>query len=293
MRKLKSSKSSDTICVQMRPSGPEEEVYCQNCGRYIGSLGRCPYCRTKSDKRLSYKLLKWGGLALAVFGVLGIYVYALGFMGPPPSMHLADVNPTNNFAIVTFENITVTGARYDTSTRWLSIFVDNTEDNVGSMFIRAYDSETEKLIERNNVPGPGQKVDIVTKLQTSEDFNMGVLQVAGGLDILETTPKKISISKLSSNPENYLYERVQVEGKVMDKSKDDPFEGTATVKLESVTTGNTLEVQFPYSAPWFKETLDENWSQISIGSTITVTGGVDLYYNSVQLSPGSWEDFQF
>lgn len=277
----------------MRPAGPEEEVYCQNCGRYIGSLGRCPYCRTKSKTRLSYKLMKWGSLALAVVGVIGLYIYALGFMGPPPSMHLAEVEPTNNFAIVNFENVTVTGARYDTSTRWLSIFIDNTEDNASSMFIRAYNSETEKLIERNNVPGTGQKVDIVTKLQTSEDFNMGILQVAGGLEILPTTPENVGISELNSNPENYLYERVRVEGKVLNKSKDDPFEGTATVKLGSTTTGGTLEVQFPYSAPWFKEKLDKNWDKISVGDTITVTGGVDLYYNTIQLSPAGWEDFQF
>lgn len=208
-------------------------------------------------------------------------------------MHIADVKPTSNFGIVTFENVTVTGARYDASTRWLSIFIDNTEDNVGSMFVRAYDSETEKLIERNNVPGPGQKVDIVVKLQTSEDFNMGTLQVAGGLEILPETPENVSISELNSNPENYLYERVQVKGKVLDKSKDDPFEGTATVKLGSASTGDTLEVQFPYAAPWFKKTLDEYWDQISVGDTIIITGGVDLYYHTVQLSPANWKDFQF
>lgn len=278
----------------MRPSGPEEEVYCQDCGRYIGSLGRCPYCRTKSPKRLSYKLLKWGGVALAVLGVIGLYVYALGFQGPPPSIRLADVEPTMNFSIVQFENVTVTGARYDRSTSWMSIFIDNTEDKAGSMFVRAYDSETEELVKRtrawteehealkpgqrvNIIPGIGQKVDITLKLQTSEDFNYGILQVAGGLEILPRPPKKMAISTLVSEPENFLYERVRVDGKVVRKEKDEPFTGTATVELQDLASADTLEVQFPYSAPWFEGSFEERWNQFSEGDTITVTGGVELY----------------
>ncbi|KXB03677.1 hypothetical protein AKJ47_01800 [candidate division MSBL1 archaeon SCGC-AAA261G05] len=156
-----------------------------------------------------------GGLALAVLGTLAIYVYALEFQGPPPQLKIGDIGPTMNWGVARFQGV-VTGARYETDTGWLSIFLD---DNTGSIFIRAYDSETQALIERNNVPGVGQHISVVGKIRTRPGFNMLILSVAGGLDILPEDVPRENISTITSNPENYVYERVQIEWKVIKKRK--------------------------------------------------------------------------
>lgn len=272
----------------MRPICPDEEVFCRNCGRYIGSLGRCPYCRTKSPKRRSYKLLKWGGLALAVLGTLAIYAYALGFQGPPPQLEIEDIEPTMNFGTVQLNGV-VTGVRYEADTEWLAIFLD---DNTGSIFIRVYDSETEALIKRNNVPGVGQRINITGRLRNRPDFNMMILQVANGLKIKETPPLKENISAITSSPENYIYERVQLEGKIISKEKDAPYEGTASIEIQDPTTGESLEAFISYKAPWFEEWFNDSWDQISVGDTLRITGGIDLYYESVQLYPANPSDLE-
>ena len=35
-----------------------EETHCPSCGRFVGTLSRCPYCQTETQKRLSIRVFK-------------------------------------------------------------------------------------------------------------------------------------------------------------------------------------------------------------------------------------------
>jgi len=273
----------------MRPVAREEEVICSNCRRYVGSLERCPYCRAKIPKRRAYKLLKWGGLALAVLGVLALYVDALwikAVVRDAPPLSLSDIEPTMNFAAVEITG-TVTGVRYEDDTEWMSIWLDdNFDDDTDAIFIRIYDSETEQLIKRGNVPGTGQEISIVGQLRLRPGFTQLILNVAGALEILPETPENVSIGEVVSNPENYFYERVRVEGKVTEAGTTSW--GSESLTLLDVTTGDELTV-YVQNYPWFAGYDDLG---ISEGDTLRVTGGVELYYDEVQLYPANLDDIE-
>lgn len=273
----------------MRPAAREEEVICPNCRRYIGSLGRCPYCRAKSPKRRAYKLLKWGGLALAVIGVLALYVDALWFkvvVRDAPPLSLSEIEPTMNFAAVNITG-TVTGVRYEDDTKWMSIWLDdNFDDYTDAIFIRVYDSETKQLIERNNVPGVGQEISIVGQLRLRPGFTQLILNVAGALDILPETPENLDIGDVVSNPENYIYERVRVQGKVIEI--ETTKWGAKDLTLLDVMTGDELTV-YVQNYPWF---AGYDGLGVSEGDTLEVTGGVELYFNEVQLHPANLSDIE-
>lgn len=169
------------------------------------------------------------------------------------------------------------------------------DDGTGTMFIQAYDSEADVLIDRtlsnpdssNRIPGTGENVDIVGKLRLQPGFKRMILEVAGGTHII---PKKLAsenMTEIVSNPENYLYKRVKVsDKKVIWKEKHEEY-GFATVTLQDVVTGSTMELFITYSAPWFEEWFSGFWNELSKGDTITATGGVGLYGGTVQLYPAN------
>ncbi len=271
----------------MRPAARVEEVYCSNCKRYIGSLGRCPYCRTPSPKRRAYKLLKWGGLALAVFGVLALYTDALVFKVVArdlPLISVSEIEPTMNFATVRIRG-TVTGVRYETDTKWSSFWVLDNEDTI---FIRAFDSETKQLHNTGNFPGVGDEVEVVGQLRTRPGFISMILQVAKGLKINRPEPaEKIPIENIILNPENFLYKRVWVEGEVSRVQPNWPWTGMTTITISEA--GAELVVFVPHAYPWFN---GFDGLGISEGDNLRVEGGIGLYFEQAQLYPANLDDIK-
>ncbi|MHC4600419.1 MAG: OB-fold nucleic acid binding domain-containing protein, partial [Planctomycetota bacterium] len=74
---------------------------CPSCSRFVGPKTRCPFCGASIHARMSVRLFRWGAMALAVFGLLFIYLWARN--KGITRVRLADVVETMNMAYVRVE----------------------------------------------------------------------------------------------------------------------------------------------------------------------------------------------
>jgi len=258
----------------MQPSR-EEEIHCPSCRRYVSTLERCPYCGARVPKRTVFRLLKWGGLALAVCGVLAIYADATMFKAvikDPPPITLAEIKPTMNFAVVKVEGL-VTGVFYSDPTRTLIITLSQGEQSIS---VLAFRGEAERLIETRNIPAVGDNYSAIGQLRVRPDSRMMILQVAGGLRFLDRPEaENMSISEVRRNVDNLLYRRVRVEGRYI-KLPRFPYN-----IIEDEITEENLVIYTP-RIPGVKR-FDE--LGITTGQRLRVTGAVDVYRDLIELLP--------
>jgi len=275
----------------------------------VGTLEKCPYCGAKVPKRLSFRLLKWGGLTIAVVGILFLCVDVRGLhllTKPPYQVNISDLYldnaPTMNMAQVIMTGKATFVKFYD-DTRFLGMFLVDPENENADVFIRAYDATTLDLIKQENerlaagsseprFPAVGDIVTLRGNLrvrasgQRTGGFRMLILMYADGLleiDRPEATP--VSIENIISNPENFEeYQRVQVEGKIVDNYD---LGWAQVVVIYEMDTGAELNIMFPQVLNMFGQGLSAK-----IGDTVRVKGAIQYYYTTPQLWLASWDDLE-
>jgi len=286
----------------MRPTGREEEVTCPKCRRYVGTFERCPYCHARVPKRLAFRLLKWGGLTVAVLGILFLYVdlhSANIVVKNPPTVALSEIEPTMNMAQVYIQG-KATFVKYYEDTRFLGMFVSDDAGN--SIFIRAYDAETLRLIEMEKqrlaegssepkFPAVGDIVTIRGQLRVRPDFKMMILQYAEGLEIERPLENRVTIAQMVSNPENFgEYQRLEIgwdeNNPVKIISSTDRGWATMLTLYEMASESSTTLI-VPKTLTRFGRTLEAK-----VGDTIRVKGAFQLYFTEPQLWLASWDDLR-
>lgn len=291
----------------MRPVGREEEVICPRCRRYVGVLERCPYCGSRVPTRLAVRLLKWGGLAVAVVGIFFLY---LDLHGPrivvkePYQISISGITSTMNMAQAVIQG-KATFVKYYDDTRFLGMFLVDMDNENADIFIRAYDAETlrlinmekERLAENDPTPKFPAVGDIVTvrgqlrvratgKVIGPEGFRMMILQYAEGLlEIERPAATPVTIENIVSNPQNFEeYQRLQVEGKIISTRNL----GWATLlTLYEMDSGAEAGLMISNTLNMFGRTLEAK-----IGDTVRVKGAFQLYYGTPQLWLASWDDLE-
>jgi hypothetical protein len=280
----------------MRPVGPREEVICPKCRRYVGSLEKCPYCGAKVPMRLSIRLLKWGGLAIAVLGVMFLYVDLHAthiIVREPETIRISDITPTTNFG-----NVYITGkatfVKYYDDTKFLGMYLTDLDNENVDIYIRAYDAETKRLMDMEtqrlaeNSPDPKFPAvgDIVTVRgqiivrggapEVEGGFAMMRIQYAEGVKVMRPEATRVTIEELVSNPKKFgRYQRVEIEGKIID---------IGSIGWASIYTiyenGSEAEVSLmvPNLITMFGKTLDAK-----IGDRVRVKGAFELYYTQPQV----------
>jgi RNA polymerase subunit RPABC4/transcription elongation factor Spt4 len=301
----------------MRPAGRVEEVFCPKCKRYVGASEKCPYCGGKVPKRLSFRLLKWGGLAIAVLGVLFLYVDVRGphiLVRAPYQMTVGDVF-LDNAVTMNFAQVIMTGkatfVKYYEDMRSLGMFITDWENNNGeirenenaSIFIRAYDATTFALFDAEkarldeNSPEPKFPAvgDILTlrgnlrvRASATEvgEFQMLYLQYPEGLLHIERpTATPVSMAQINSNPDNFtLYQRIQIEGKIISTGD---LGWAISLNLYEMSTGSEASVMVPNLLNQFGRTLTAK-----VGDLIRVKGAIQYYYGTPQVWLASWDDLE-
>ncbi|MEW6222712.1 MAG: hypothetical protein AB1476_05340 [Candidatus Hadarchaeota archaeon] len=291
----------------MRPAGRIEEVFCPKCKRYVGTFEKCPYCHAKIPKRLSFRLLKWGGLAIAILGILFLYVDVRGphiLVKAPYQLRIGDLY-LDNSATMNMAQVIMTGkatfVKYYEDTRFLGMFITDLENENADVFIRAYDAttltllamENQRLAENSSTPKYPAVGDIVTlrgnlRVRASGEFigefRMLILQYPEGvLEINRPAATPVSIKEAVDNMNNFsLYQRLQVEGKVISTSD---LGWAKVVTLYDMGSGAELGLMLPSVLNYFGTPLQTN-----IGDLIRARGAIQSYYGTPQLWVASWDD---
>lgn len=290
----------------MKPVGPSEEVFCPSCKRYVGILEKCPYCGSKVPKRLSFRLLKWGGLSIAILGILflcadvrGLHIIAK----QPYQIAISDLFK-ENATLMNMGQAVLTGkatfVKFYEDTNFLGMYLVDPENSEASIFIRAYDATTKALIKLENerlargspVPAFPSVGDIVTVRGSlrvravgdrANQFQMLIVQYPEGfMKIERPVARKVTIYEVVHSLENFAeYERLEVSGKVI--SIDD-LGFAKNLTIYEVETQESMNIMIPKFLEKFRS------AHPAIGAKITVSGALQSYYGTPQLWVASWDD---
>lgn len=288
----------------MRPVGPEEEVICPKCRRYVGRFERCPYCGARVPTRLAVRLLKWGGLTIAVLGILFLYVdlHSTHIIAKEiPTVDISEITPMMNYANVCIQG-KATFVRYNEDTKFLQIYVTDLDNESAEIYVQAYDTETKRLInmekqrlaENSSEPKFPAAGDILTirgqlivRSATAEGggFTMMRIQFAEGIKIERPEATRVTIENILSNPENFeSYQRLEIEGKIIE-TRDG---GWATfLTIYEMSTGAEMSLVIPKTLEEFGRTLEAK-----IGDMIRAKGALSFYFETPQLALASWDDLE-
>jgi hypothetical protein len=289
----------------MRSVGPKEEVICPKCRRYVGSLEKCPYCGAKVPTRLSVRLLKWGGLTIAVLGIMFLYVDLHAthiIIKQPYTVKISEITPTMNYA-----NVYITGkatfVKYYEDTQFLGMYITDLDNDNSDIYVRAYDVETFKLMDweterlAENSPDPRFPAmgDIVTVrglirvygggLEAEGGFAMLIAYYAEGVTVKRPEATPTTIENLVSNPENFgYYQRVEVEGKIISIGS---IGWASTLTLYENGSGAEISLMVPNLITTFGKTLDAK-----VGDRVRVKGAFELYFDQPQLWLSSVDEIE-
>jgi hypothetical protein len=192
---------------------------CRNCGRYVGALEVCPFCRHFNRKRPSIFLLKYLTPILTVIGIWGLFQF--GASRGNPEVKIEQLGRRTNFAQVRVEGTVEESPRFYRSQAneapgagSLEFAVD---DGTGVLKIRAYDDATVELVRTGVIPGAGDKVTILGTYQYKAKADFLILGSAAALRIHappaveEVTPIERLVRK-GDRPKGGT--RVRIAGKV-------------------------------------------------------------------------------
>lgn len=168
---------------------------CRECGRYVGALEVCPFCRHFNRKRPSIFLLKYLSPILTVVGIA--FLFQFGASRGNPEVKIQQLGRRTNFAQVRVEGSVVEAPRFYRSVGndapgagSLEFAVD---DGTGVLKIRAYEDATVELVRTGSIPGAGDKVAILGTYQYKAKADFLILGAAAALkieapEVSEVTP---------------------------------------------------------------------------------------------------------
>jgi hypothetical protein len=141
---------------------------CPHCGRYVGPLELCPYCRKVHRKRPVITLFKYLSPLLAVAGMF--YLHQLGKTEGNPRVKLEQLGPTSNFAYVTVEGTVCEEPRFYKATGSLDPTAGSLEfcldDGTAQTRVKTYEDATRRVIAERKLPALGDHVKVTGNYQT-------------------------------------------------------------------------------------------------------------------------------
>jgi hypothetical protein len=193
---------------------------CRKCGRYVGALEVCPFCRHFNRKRLSILLLKYLTPILTVVGIA--LLFKLGASRGNPEVKIEALGRRTNFAQVRVEGSVEESPRFYRSQASeapgagsLEFSVD---DGTGVLKIRAYEDATVELVRTGAIPGAGDRVAILGTYQYKAKADFLILGSAAALKIHAPVAEEVTPLDHLVRPGSRLKSgtRVRIVGKVRD-----------------------------------------------------------------------------
>ncbi len=247
---------------------------CPSCGRFVGPRERCPYCGADVGQRLAVRVFKYGSLAMAIGG-LAVLLFA-ATRSEVPRVEIGNLSGTMNWAYVRIEGVVTRQLAHDETGKTLRFWV---EDGTGEIMVTAYGPEAEMLLAEGLVPAMGDKVVVEGTLRVKEDFQYLILDVPQHMEIEPTEPVMVVIAAVDAG---LLHQKVTVRGVVRDERV--PYEGLRILALRDDT--GAIDVTLPSAATALSGELPD----LAVGQSLQVTGAVDLYRGTPQISVGRGSD---
>jgi DNA/RNA endonuclease YhcR with UshA esterase domain len=223
---------------------------------------------------MAVRAFKYGSLVLAVVGVAVLLLVAR--QSQVPVVQIGSLSGTMNWAYVRVEGIVTRQPTYDPDDGTLRLWVG---DGSGEMMVMAYRSEAEWLVNEGLVPTMGDGVALEGTLRIKEEFQYLVLNVPQHTELQPAEPVEVAIDQVSADR---LYQRVVVRGVIRDDRS--PYEGLRILTLRDA--GGEIEVTLPTDAA----ALTGAWPDLRVGQSVEVTGTVDSYRGTPQISAGRGSD---
>jgi DNA/RNA endonuclease YhcR with UshA esterase domain len=254
----------------MAPDNHRAASECPSCGRFVGPYATCPYCGADVGQRLSVRAFKYGSLALAIVGLAVLLVVAP--RSQVSTVKIGDLVGTMNWAYVRVEGVVTRQPIYDPGARSLQLWL---WDGTGEMMVMAYRSEAETLLAKGLVPTMGDTVAVEGTLRIQEDFTYLVLNVPEHTELQPPRPVQVVIDEID---DEMLYQKVTVRGMIRDDRI--PYEGLRLLTLRDATGEIDVALASGTTA------LHGGWSDLEVGQSVQVTGAVDQYRGTPQISVG-------
>jgi DNA/RNA endonuclease YhcR with UshA esterase domain len=225
---------------------------------------------------MQVRVFKVGSLVLAIGGLALLLVAAI--QSEVPVLRVGDLMGSMNWAYVRIEGVVARQPTYDSAAGSLRFWV---WDGTGEVMVTAYRTETEVLLSEGVIPVMGDSVSVEGTLRVREDFQYLVLDAPDRLEIRPTDPVEISVADVGTD---LLYKKVRVRGVIRDDRM--PYEGLRLLNLRDAT-GEIDVALSPGALAQAGEVFD-----LSTGQSVQVTGAVDLYKGTPQISVGRTGDVE-
>lgn len=264
------------------PKNVEEIVYSQNrsscecsaCGRFVGALEVCPFCRHFNRKRLSVFLLKYLSPLAAIVGIA--LLFYLGNRYGHPQVKIKQLGTRSNFAQIEIAGTVCSDIRHypsDIKAQGSGGSLEfNLDDGTGIIKVRCYDDAVAELVRSRKIPVSGDKVTIRGTYQFKAKNDFIILGSAQGITIDKNFAHcLIPIAKIANkNSGSSENEPVIVTGTVASVE----FRKYDFILLLKDEGNSVLKVTLPISLlDLFGLSGGENWSdRPKIGDVVRVKG---------------------
>jgi DNA/RNA endonuclease YhcR with UshA esterase domain len=247
---------------------------CPSCGLFVGPHARCPYCGADVGRRMVVRAFRVGSLVLAVLGLAVLFLVAR--RSQVPTVEIGSLAGTMNWAYLRLEGLVTRQPAYDPEAQSLQFWV---QDGTGEILVSAYGPVAESLRASGLVPVMGDDVAVEGTLRVKEDFQYLVLDVPEHTEVRPCVPVEMSVAEALAAPR---YRVARLEGQVREERV--PYEGLRILTLRDAS--GEIEVTLPDGpAP-----LGGAVPDVAVGQAVQVTGALDEYRGTPQLSVGHGSD---
>ena len=253
--------------------------FCANCGAYVGAFYSCPWCHTKMPHGSRLRITQYASIFAVIFGLVGLGIYAS--IDPAPLVNIGDIGPTYSNGTVTIQgNVTNIDYRVASDLSWKTLIFTVT-DNTGSIDVKAYTEQTDEMIENHNTPAIGDQCRVRGSIYIRGNELYLLIDTSDNYHYERPTDYTMNATELfnmyNATPSAYLGHRVNVTGVVTKV-------GSSFFELDNLT-----RIFFP---DYVRAFAPDVTITVYEGDTVEVIGFIDLYYDTLEVLPGSMYDIR-
>ena len=254
------------------------EMNCPSCGRFVGTVTKCPYCGAKVEKRISLMATRWAAVLLATIGLFLLWWMAV--KREIPVVKLDEVQPTMNFAQIRIEGTVKSDARPFRTGMGMSF---NVSDDTGAIIVFVSKKQMDEMNAQNLAPKVGDSVSFVGALNVSDDqMSMRLLSLKGFV----LTRAVAESTRLADITQALKGSALTIAGKVT-KLEIPPADSKRPYALYLQDDSGQQIVNF-----WQTEYDQIENPDSLLGAHVRLRVAVATYQDKVQLKLGSGQDLE-